>query len=119
MGKKIAVVSAVPFQEPKGYENSYQDWNQDRRDADRRYKTTEEYEDSAHDRIADKAGSKRMRDHEDSEKAIKNEGSYKSGSSAFSRTPKVSHSFGYKGENKKGHLRMSGHSGAHQIGKKR
>jgi hypothetical protein len=115
----MAKISIFGFDEPKGYENSGADWNQDRRDADRRHMTTSEYEDSAHDRVADKAGEKRMRDKDADAKVMKNETTYKKGGSAFSNTPKSAHGFGHKTEHKKGHLRMSGHAGAHQVGKKK
>lgn len=37
---------------------------------------------------------------------------------SFSRTPKATHGFGHPVTARDGHLRNSGHSGAHRIGKK-
>lgn len=39
--------------------------------------------------------------------------------SSFSRTPKATHGFGHPVSARDGHLRNSGHSGAHRIGKKK
>jgi hypothetical protein len=115
MGKKKVSVPS----EPQGYENSHHDFMEDYSTARRRGISVEDHEDSARDRIADKAGEKHLRDKSNAKAAIKNEPSYKAGQSAFANRPKTSHGFGHTGAQRQGHLRNSGHSGAHQIGKKR
>ena len=109
-------VASAP--EPKKtWEGSSEDWSADYNAAKRRGKSTADYEDSAHDRIADAAGEKRMRA-DDSDK-VQAAPQYKKGVSAFQNKPKAAHSFGHPPSARDGHLRTSGHSGAHQIGKKK
>lgn len=100
-----------------GYENSYRDHADDYRAARRKGISTEDYEGTAHDRIADKAGAKRSRD--ETAAKVDNPSSYKAGVGAFASKPKTSHGFGHPASARDGHLRNSGHSGAHQIGKRK
>lgn len=117
-GKKVSVTPiAVAFEEPKGYEGSYEDMQQDYAGAKRKGIPVSQYEDSAVDRIQDKAGEKRMREKEALKKQANPDVSYKPGQSHFRNTPKTSH--GFKGTQRQGSLRVSGHSGAHQIGKRK
>lgn len=106
---------------PKGkWEDSGKDWSQDYNDSKRRGKTTDEYEGSAHDRIADAAGDRRMEADETKSESYSGPTSegYKRGVPAFSNSPKASHGFGHPSSARDGHLRNSGHSSAHRIGKK-
>lgn len=99
-----------------GYENSYRDHAADYSAARRKGIPVEQYEGSAHDRIADKAGAKSMRD---TPPQADNTSNYRPGVSAFSNTPKASHGFGHPASAKQGHLRNSGNSGAHRVGKRK
>lgn len=108
--------TSTPVPAKKQWEGSSEDWSADYNAAKRRGKTTADYEDSPHDRIADAAGEKRMAG-DDSDK-VQTAPAYKKGVSAFSNSPKVSHGYGHPASAKDGHLRNSGHSSAHRIGKK-
>lgn len=58
------------------------------------------------------------RDHEKREKQVMGAG-YKQHERAFhNRSHSVSHGFGHSATQRSGHHRLSGHSGAHRIGKK-
>jgi hypothetical protein len=100
------------------WEGSAKDWQSDYAGAKRKGISTADYEDTASDRLADNAGQRRM-ESEDGTKAETHPSGYRQGVSAFSNTPKVSHGFGHPASARDGHLRCSGHSGAHQIGKKK
>lgn len=105
--------------ESKSYEGSYADMRQDSAAAARKGISVKQYEDSASDRLADHAGERRMKEKEASEKTLDNGSpSYKPGESAFKNTPKVSCGFGHGDSQRCGRLRLSGHSGAHRIGKR-
>jgi hypothetical protein len=126
MGKAASLptesASSTPVPtEAKKWENSSEDMMQDYRAAKRKGISASEYEGSASDRISDTAGEKRMReaDSKDGNKEIDHPTGYKKGISAFSNSPKVSHGFGHPPAARDGHLRMSGHSGGHRIGKKK
>ena len=99
------------------YEGSSKDWSDDYREAKRRGQSTEDYEGSARDRIADNAGQKRLDDKEGDE-SIKHPEGYKQGVAAYSNRPKAAHGYGHSASQRDGHLRRSGVAGAHQIGKK-
>lgn len=107
----------VSYKEPQGYEGSMKDWSDDHRQAKAKGMSSEQWEDSPRDRLADKAGEKTMR--EDDKAKPKDAPGYKAGVSAFSNSPKTAHGFGHSGSQKQGHLRTSGNSGAHQIGKRK
>ena len=98
------------------YENSYEDMKSDYVGAKRKGITPQEWENSASDRISDKAGEKNMRDAE----AVKPkaDSSYTPGKPAFQNSPKMAHGFRHTESQKDGHLRNSGHSNAHRIGRK-
>jgi len=98
------------------YEGSWKDHEQDYSAARRKGISTEEYEGSAQDRIADKAGEKQMRESHSSK--IHNTPDYKPGVSSFANKPKNCHGFGHSAQCHDGHLRNSGHSQAHRIGNK-
>jgi hypothetical protein len=119
MSKKTASVGIafITDKEDNKYEGSYKDMSADYRAADRMGIKRDAYEDSARDRIADKAGQKKMDDSAATKKAVNHDTGYKPGTPAFKNTPKMAH--GYKGTSKSGCYRVSGHSGAHQIGKKK
>lgn len=112
--------TSTPVPTDKKWEGSHEDWKQDYSDSKRRGKTTAEYEGSAHDRIADAAGERRMKADEDkSESYAKPAPSgHTQGTPAFKNSPKAAHGFGHPTSARDGHLRCSGHSGAHRIGKK-
>lgn len=114
----LTAAMGLPHVDSGTYEGSHHDYMDDYRESNRRGISAEDYEDSARDRIKDKAGERKMREKEASKSAIKNEPGYKPGMSAHANRPKASHGFGHTGSQKQGHLRTSGHSGAHQIGKK-
>jgi hypothetical protein len=111
-----APVASEPVK--SSWEGSMEDWSADYNAAKRKGMTTDQYEDSASDRISDAAGEKRMRDKEAS-KTPDHPGGYKKGVSAFSNSPKSSHGWGHTSSQKQGHLRTSGHPQGHQIGKKK
>lgn len=116
----MAVAKSLPTENANSkpvssYENSFEDWKADRVGAARKGITPEQWEDSASDRISDKAGAKRMRD---DEAAKGSPAGYTPGVSAFKNSPKVTHGFGHKSSQHDGPLRNSGHSNAHRIGKK-
>ena len=113
---KGSLTTAQSLPEPTKYEGSSEDWSQDYAAAKRRGISTSDYEDSARDRIADVAGERRMAAKEP-ENEIHSSG-HKRGVPAFSNPPKTSHGFGHSANARDGHLRNSGHSGAHRIGKK-
>lgn len=112
----VGVASPVPVQE-KSWEGSSEDWRQDYNGAKRKGMTTEQYQDTAGDRVADAAGERRMRAEESNK--VQNAPSYKPGTRASTNSPKVSHGYGHPAGSRDGHLRCSGHSGAHRIGKKK
>jgi len=115
---KGSMTVALDLPKPEGsYEGSYRDAADDYRAARRKGVPVEQYEGSAHDRIADKAGAKRSREEEAAK--VDHAPGYKAGVAAFSNSPKVSHGYGHGTSNRDGHLRNSGHSGAHRIGKKK
>jgi hypothetical protein len=104
--------------EPKKvWEGSTEDWSKDYKEAKRKGISTEQWEDSAGDRISDAAGEKKFRD-DDSDK-VQHAPEYKKGVSAFANSPKTSHGFGHPASARDGHLRNSGHSSAHRLGKKK
>lgn len=97
----------------KKYEGSAEDYSKDYAAARRKGITVEQYENSAADRIADAAGERRMRAAEEKSESPR----HTPGQGAFKNAPKTSHGFGRSV--KVGHLRCSGHPGAHRIGAKR
>jgi hypothetical protein len=101
----------------KRYEGSSEDWSADYREAKRRGQSTSDYEDSARDRVADVSGQRRM-DAEDT-KAETDTSEHYRGKPAFQNKPKASHGFGHSASQRDGHLRTSGNSQAHQIGKRK
>lgn len=111
-----SAVSTPVTSENKKYEGSGEDWRQDYMGAKKKGITSEEYEDSARDRVEDAAGEKRMRADSDGQKDDKETSNYHKGVSAFSNSPKSAH--GFRGQTKDGHHRNSGHPGAHRIGKR-
>lgn len=119
MAKKTSDVGMafITDKEDNKYEGSHKDWVADYRAADRMGIKREAYEDSARDRIADKAGQKKMNDSAATKKAVNHDNGYKPGMPAFKNVPKMAH--GYKGTTKAGCYRLSGAAGAHQIGKKK
>jgi|ERR1700722_1017332 len=110
-----ATSTPVPS-EPKKWEGSVEDWSADYNAAKRRGISVADHEDSARDRISDAAGERRMA--ADESNKIKHVPEYKKGVSAYSNAPKASHGFGHPASARDGHLRCSGHSGAHRLGKK-
>lgn len=121
-GKKVSVAQPIAIvpEQPKGYEGSYEDMQQDYAGAKRKGISVAQYEDSAEDRIQDKAGEKRMREKDAlKEQSNSADASYKPGQSHFKNVPKTSHGYGHKGNQRQGSLRVSGHAGAHQIGKRK
>ncbi len=111
--------SGTPPPEKASWESSGKDMMADYREARRRGVDPKDYEDSARDRISDVAGQRRMdsEDYQKDEYPTK-EGGHHRGKPAFANSPKNAHGFGHSSSNKDGHLRNSGHSGAHRIGKK-
>lgn len=111
--------SSTPMPEKKSWENSGEDFMADHREARRRGQSADDYEGSARDRISDVAGQRRMdaKDYQADEYPT-HEGGHSRGKSAFGNPPKNAHGFGHTSSNKDGHLRKSGHPGAHQLGKK-
>lgn len=114
-----ATATDTPVASKEKYEGSHEDWKQDYAGAKRKGMSTSEYEGTAEDRVADSAGERRMDAEADSQKAIDHPGGYKKGVGAFSNGPKTASGFGHPPSARQGHLRCSGHSGAHQIGKKK
>lgn len=103
--------------EKKSWEGSSEDWSADYNASKRRGISVADHEDSARDRISDAAGERRM-SADDSEKPQTAPG-YKQGVSAFANSPKTAHGFGHPSSARDGHLRNSGHGGAHRIGHKK
>ena len=121
-----AVAKALPTEsatstpvatEKKTWEGSSEDWSKDYNASKRKGITVEQYEDSAEDRISDAAGERKFRS-DDSDK-VQHAPEYKQGVSAFANRPKASHGYGHPTSARDGHLRNSGHSGAHRLGKKK
>jgi hypothetical protein len=112
--------SSAPMPEKKSWEGSTEDWMADHHEARRRGQKTEDYEDSARDRVSDVAGQMRM-DAKGTEKNASEapDAKHYRGKPAFANAPKNAHGFGHSSSSHDGHLRNSGHSGAHRIGKKR
>ncbi len=119
----LAVVAKLPVETGKStpeagaktWEGSSEDWSSDYRQAKRKGISTDQWEGSAADRLSDNAGERKMKAAEP-EKEVSG---YKQGVSAFDNKPKTSHGFGHTAIQNDGHHRLSGHSGAHRIGKKR
>jgi len=113
--------TSTPVPDGKKWEGSSDDMMKDYREAKRKGITTDQWEGSASDRLSDNAGERRMKaeDGKDGNKEIDHPTGYKAGVSAFSNAPKQSHGFGHPTSARDGHLRNSGHSGAHRIGKKK
>ena len=107
--------------DPGKYDGSYEDNRRDYIEARKRGISTEDYENSASDRVADNAGQHRLDaakfDKDDPDKQGSKE--YKPGTPAFSNSPARTSGFGHSPANRSGHLRLSGAAGAHQIGKKK
>lgn len=101
--------------EPKKYEGSYEDMRQDSTAARRKGISTSDYEGSAADRLADAAGERRMKTEDSSVSTT----SHRPGTSASANAPKAAHGFGHPASARDGHLRHSGHGGAHRIGRKK
>lgn len=101
----------------KSWEGSSEDWSSDYKAAKQRGISVADHEDSARDRLSDAAGERRMAA-DDSDKPQTAPG-YKQGVSAFSNAPKTAHGFGHPPSARQGHLRCSGSSGAHQLGKRK
>ena len=116
-GLPVPAAASTPVETDKKYEGSAADWSQDYRGAKAKGMTSEQYEGTAKDRIEDAAGQKRL-NADDSDK-VQHAPDYKKGVSAFSNTPKSAHGFGHPTSARDGHLRMSGHSGSHRLGKKK
>ena len=114
--KKETKADGVDSTKPSTYEGSSEDWSNDWATARRRGMSTEDHENSARDRISDAAGERRMAANTKTEESTP---THKPGVSAFANSPKSSHGFGHTASSRDGHLRNSGHSGAHRIGKKR
>jgi hypothetical protein len=111
--------SSTPVPEKKSWETSGEDMMADYRAARRQGKSPEDYEDTARDRISDVAGQRRMDAKEiNKDEYPTHEGGHDRGKSAFGNPPKNAHGFGHTSAHKDGHLRKSGHPGAHQLGKK-
>jgi hypothetical protein len=108
-------VSSEPVDARK-YDGSSEDWSSDYHVAKRRGISVSDHEDSARDRVADVAGQRRF--DADESKNIQHVSGYKKGVSAFSNKPKTSSGFGHPPSACDGHLRCSGHSSAHRIGKR-
>ena len=109
--------SSTPVAQPKKtWESSSEDWSKDYNAAKRRGISVEDHEDSARDRISDAAGERKF-NADESDKPQTSPG-YKRGVSAFSNSPKAAHGFGHPSSARDGHLRNSGRSDAHRIGKK-
>lgn len=106
--------------EPKKWEGSSQDWSSDYNAAKRRGVSVADHNDSARDRLSDAAGEARMKSEqsEPNEYGPSTESTYVKGRGAFSNPPKTSHGFGHPSSARDGHLRNSGHGGAHRLGKK-
>jgi hypothetical protein len=115
----VETAKSTPVPTESKWEGSAEDWSQDYSAAKRRGKSTADYEDSAHDRIADAAGERRMKADESKSQEYDVHSSYKRGTPAMSNSPKAAHGFGHTGSQCQGHLRCSGSAGAHQIGKKK
>lgn len=112
--------SSTPVPSKNKYEGSSKDWSQDYAGAKRLGMSTSDYEDSARDRVADVAGERRMAADESKTNEYEVHGSqHKRGVPAFANPPKNSHGFGHPTSARDGHLRNSGNSSAHRIGKKR
>ncbi len=112
-----------PHQTKTYWEGSSEDWSSDYAGAKRKGQTVQQYEDSARDRLEDAAGERRMKADdslkEDDSREVQHAPDYKQGVSAFSNRPKSSSGFGHPPSACHGALRCSGHSGAHQVGKKK
>lgn len=108
--------TSTPVPSEKKWEGSPEDWQKDYAASRRKGISVDQYEDSASDRISDNAGERRMK--ADEENKVQHAPEYRRGVSAFSNAPKQSHGFGHPTSARDGHLRNSGHSGAHRIGKK-
>jgi len=119
----LAVVAKLPMPTGKStpeagaktWEGSAEDWSSDYRGAKRKGISTSDWEGSAADRLSDNAGERKMKAVEPEKEAP----NYKRGGSAFDNKPKTTHGFGHTTAQNDGHHRLSGHSGAHRIGKKR
>ena len=103
--------------EKKTWEGSSEDWSKDYNASKRKGMTVEQYEDTAEDRVSDAAGERRMK--ADESDKVQHAPEYKKGVSAFANQPKASHGFGHPTSARDGHLRNSGHGGAHRIGKRK
>jgi len=114
-GSLASAAAGTDATEKKSWGGSPEDWVSDYRESKRKGISSDQWEDSASDRLSDNAGERKMK--AESEKSEAPE--YKSGGGAFTNKPKTSHGFGHTAVNHDGHHRMSGHSGAHRIGKKR
>jgi hypothetical protein len=114
----MTVALALPMATDDGgkYEGSYKDSAEDYHAAKRKGISSDDWENSARDRVADQAGEKRMRDDESAK--VHDAPRHTPGVSAFANRPKASHGFGHPAHARDGHLRNSGHSGAHRLGKK-
>lgn len=116
-GKMSTAPDPITAPEPKKYQGSGEDYAQDYNDSRRRGKSSADYEDSAHDRITDKARGRQMMATQSTSADAATD--YKPGNSHFYNKPKSSHGFGHASGNHDGKLRNSGHSCAHRIGKKK
>lgn len=106
-----------PHEVKKTWEGSPEDWTSDYRQAKRKGISVDQWEDSPSDRLSDNAGERKMKS--DDSDTVKHAPEYKQGVSAYSNSPKASHGFGHPASARQGHLRMSGSSSAHCIGRKK
>jgi len=111
----VATGKSLPEAGAKTWEGSAEDWSSDYRGAKRKGISSDQWENSAEDRLSDNAGERKMKASEPAKEGP----DYKRGVSAFDNKPKTSHGFGHATAQNDGHHRLSGHSGAHRIGKKR
>lgn len=105
--------------EDRKYEGSCEDMMKDYSAARRRGTTVEQFEDSPTDRISDNAGQRRFDAKDNEPKSKPNETGYKPGTPAFKNEPARSSGFNHSSGNRDGHLRLSGHGGAHRLGAKK
>jgi hypothetical protein len=100
----------------KTWDGSPEDWSSDYKQSRRKGISVDQWEDSPSDRLSDNAGERKLR--ADESDKVQHVPEYKQGISAFANRPKEAHGFGHPSSARDGHLRNSGHSGAHRIGKK-
>lgn len=117
----VPTATSTPVSTDKKWEGSSDDMMKDYSAAKRKGISSSEWEGSASDRLSDNAGERRMQaeDKKDGGKEVDHPAGYKAGIAAFQNSPKASHGFGHPTSAREGHLRNSGHSQAHRIGKRK